>query len=53
MDQLVLDIMPDDPGHFVAVHFDDRIGDLDLAHARISPWDLGIPAPAGAKLAAL
>ena len=32
-DQLVLDELPDDPGHFVAVHLDDRIGDLDLAHA--------------------
>ena len=36
MDQLVLDEMPDDPGHFVAIHFDDRIGDLDLAHGLTS-----------------
>ena len=32
VDQLVLDELPDDAGHLVAVHFDDRIFDLDLAH---------------------
>ena len=33
MDQLILDKLPDDAGHLVAVHFNDGIGDLDLAHA--------------------
>ena len=32
MDQLVLDQLPDDASHFVAVHFDDGICDLDLRH---------------------
>ena len=32
MDQLVLDELPDDPGHLVAVHLDDGIRDLDLRH---------------------
>jgi hypothetical protein len=32
VDQLVLDELPDDPGHLVAVEFDDRIGNLDLRH---------------------
>jgi hypothetical protein len=32
MDQLVLDELPDDPCHLVAVHFDDRILDLDFRH---------------------
>ncbi|MNN18816.1 hypothetical protein D3C81_1320350 [compost metagenome] len=32
-DQLVLDPLPDDPGHFVAVDVHDGIGDLDLGHA--------------------
>ncbi|MCY1300304.1 hypothetical protein D9M70_498650 [compost metagenome] len=32
MDQLVLDELPDDAGHLVAVELDDRIGDLDLCH---------------------
>ena len=32
-DQLVLDQLPDDPGHLVAVEFDNRVGDLDLGHA--------------------
>lgn len=32
VDQLVLDELPDDAGHLVAVEFDDRIGDLDLCH---------------------
>ena len=31
-DQLVLDELPDDAGHLVAVHLDDRILDLDLRH---------------------
>jgi hypothetical protein len=31
-DQLVLDEVPDDPGHLVAVEFDDRVGYLDLRH---------------------
>ncbi len=32
MDQLVLDQLPDDAGHLVAVHLDDRILHLDLRH---------------------
>ena len=32
VDQLVLDELPDDPGHLVAVHLDDRARDLDLLH---------------------
>jgi hypothetical protein len=32
MDQLVLDVFPDDPGHLVAVEFDDRVCNLDLRH---------------------
>ena len=32
MDQLFLDEMPNDAGHLVAVHFDDRIRDFDLRH---------------------
>ena len=31
-DQLVLDQLPDDPGHFVPVHVDDGVGDFDLGH---------------------
>ncbi|MDP3321081.1 MAG: hypothetical protein Q8S58_18310, partial [Bosea sp. (in: a-proteobacteria)] len=26
--------LPDDAGHLVAVHVDDRVGDLDLAHVK-------------------
>ena len=36
MDQLVLDELPDDPGHLVAVHFDDRVGDLDFCHCGVN-----------------
>jgi hypothetical protein len=32
MDQLLLDELPDDAGHLVAVHLDDRIADLDFRH---------------------
>ena len=35
-DQLVLDPLPDDPGHLVAVDVHDGIGDLDLGHAASS-----------------
>ena len=31
-DQLVLDELPDDAGHLVAVELDDRIDHLDLRH---------------------
>ena len=31
-DQLVLDELPDDPRHLVAVELDDRVADLDLRH---------------------
>ena len=37
MDQLVLDELPDDAGHLVAVHFDDRICHLDLRHSEMRP----------------
>ncbi len=33
-DQLVLDVLPDDPGHLVAVEFDDRVGHLDFRHGK-------------------
>jgi hypothetical protein len=33
MDQLLLDEMPDDAGHLVAVHLDDRILHFDFRHA--------------------
>jgi len=32
VDQLVLDHLPDDPGHFVPVHFNDWIFDFDFLH---------------------
>ena len=32
MDQLLLDELPDDARHLVAVHLDDGILDLDLGH---------------------
>ena len=32
MDQLVLDVLPDDPGHLVAIEFDDGVGHLDFCH---------------------
>jgi hypothetical protein len=35
MDQLVLDVFPNDPGHLVAVHFDHRIGDFDFIHSEL------------------
>ncbi len=35
VDQLVLDQLPDDACHLVAVHLDDRAGDLDLLHGWI------------------
>ncbi|MND57083.1 hypothetical protein D3C80_482050 [compost metagenome] len=31
-DQLILDQLPDDAGHLVAVEIDDRVGYLDLLH---------------------
>src|SRR5690606_9872035 len=43
--QALADPLPDDPGHFVAVEFDDRIRYLDLAHAvRLFPWGVGVAA---------
>ena len=32
VDQLVLDELPDNAGHLVAIQFDDRVFDLDLRH---------------------
>jgi hypothetical protein len=43
-DQLVLDELPDDSGHLVAVELDDRVLDLDLGHGGTSP---GVGAAAG------
>jgi hypothetical protein len=37
MDQLVLDVFPNDPGHLVAVHLDHRIGDINFVH-----WDVDL-----------
>ena len=34
VDQLVLDAGPDDSGHFVAVQFDNWVGDFDFGHGR-------------------
>ncbi len=47
VDQLVLDELPDDAGHLVAVELDDGIGHLDLRHwiclvrewGGARPWD--------------
>src|SRR3546814_18585395 len=37
--------MPDDPCHFVAIEFDDRVGYLDLAHAfSLFPRGVGVAA---------
>src|SRR6185295_725498 len=33
-DQLVADEVPDDPGHLVAVEFDNRVGNLYLRHLK-------------------
>src|SRR3546814_536890 len=44
-DQPLTDPLPDDPGHFVAVEFDDRVGYLDLAHAfSLFPRGVGVAA---------
>ena len=32
VDQFVLDVLPDDPGHLVAIEFDDGVGHLDFCH---------------------
>jgi hypothetical protein len=52
VDQLVFDELPDDTGHFIAVEFDDRVGDFDFAHVlpRQGFWEgaairLGLVAP--------
>jgi hypothetical protein len=34
-DQLVLDVLPDDPGHLVAIEFDDGVGHLDFCHGEV------------------
>src|SRR5690554_537920 len=34
MDEFVLDRLPDDPGHLIAVEIDDRVGDFDFAHRK-------------------
>ena len=35
MDELVADVVPDDPGHLVAVELDDRVRDLDPVHSSL------------------
>ena len=43
-DQLVLDQLPDDAGHLVAVEFDDGICNLDFGHGRGTfglDWEAG------------
>jgi hypothetical protein len=37
MDQLVFNVLPDDPGHLVAVHFDDWINHFDFRHGEKDP----------------
>jgi hypothetical protein len=46
MNELVLDHLPDDPRHLVAVHFDDRVFDLDFLHGGSTGG--GRKAPCGA-----
>jgi hypothetical protein len=41
MDELVPDRVPDNPGHLVAVEFDNRIGDFDLGHVEEPVLRLG------------
>ncbi len=48
MDQLVLDELPDDPGHLVAVHLDDGIRHLDLCHLNEPPLRARSPGSRGA-----
>jgi hypothetical protein len=50
VDQLVLDVLPDDAGHLIAVELDDGIGDLDLRHRREPRFRVGrldLPAEGG------
>src|SRR5690606_21511843 len=37
VDELVLDRLPDDPGHLIAVEVHDGVGDFDLAHRKYLP----------------
>jgi hypothetical protein len=39
MNQFVFNEPPDDAGHLVAVHLDDRILDFDLRHSLEPPFD--------------
>ncbi|ABC91098.1 NADP-dependent isocitrate dehydrogenase protein [Rhizobium etli CFN 42] len=47
MDQLILDELPDDACHFIAVEIGDGIGDLDLLHVSASLSLEGDIVPAG------
>ena len=38
-DQFLLNEIPDDAGHFIAVEFDDGIGDFDLGHRGLRPLE--------------
>ncbi len=42
-DQLILDPLPDDTGHFIAIQFNDGIGNLDLAHGTSVGLGLSLP----------
>ncbi len=42
VDQFVLDRLPDDAGHLIAVEFDDWVGDFDLAHELLLGAQLNI-----------
>src|SRR6516162_9514795 len=44
INELFLDVFPNDPGHLVAVHFDDWIGDFDLLH-----WNFDLCGAEGVK----
>ena len=53
MDQLVLDVLPDDPGHLVAVDFDDGVGDFDFRHFKEPPFESAAPAASCYSIASL
>src|SRR5690606_33875699 len=42
VDQPLLDELPDDARHLVAIELDDRVGDLDLLHACRLLWSVGV-----------
>jgi hypothetical protein len=42
LDEALADPFPDDPGHFVAVDFDDRVFDFYLCHDAVPLSCLGM-----------